>query len=183
MPFGDEGDGDHARVTDSFGRLCEAIAPYGMIADLEFVPTKGIETARDALKIVQGAGQDNGGILIDAIHVARTDSPLKDIAAIPKQMITYWQICDAPAEIPPTPEAILYHGRNERLLPNEGGLDLMGLARLMPLTAAVSVEIPTTTRGHIDKKDWVKLALERSRAFMVEADAAREGSSRLQSSS
>ena len=159
-------DSDHTRLTDLFARLCEALAPYGMTADLEFVPTKGVETARDALKIVRAAGQKNGGILIDAIHVARTDSPLSDILEIPHSMINYWQICDAPAERPDTTQKILFAGRNERLLPGEGGLDLAKLARLMPYTAAISVEIPTITRAFLGPEKWIKLALERSRVFM-----------------
>lgn len=167
-------DGDHSRVVDSLCSLCEVIAPYRLTADLEFVPTRGVANARDALKIVRATGMANAGILIDAIHVARTDSPLEDIGAIPHAMINYWQICDAPAEMPATPEGILYAGRNERLLPGEGALDLVGLASLMPQAAAVSVEIPTITRAHVDKKDWVRIALDRSKALLARLDADAE---------
>lgn len=170
-------DSQLSRVSESFARLCEAAAPYSLDVDLEFIPTKGVATARDALQVVGSAGQPNGGVLVDAIHVARTDSPLSDIAAIPQSMLHFWQICDAPAKAPATVADVLKAGRHERLLPGEGGLDLAGLAALMPASLPICVEIPTTTRANLGHTKWIALALERCRAIMANMDTANQTAS------
>jgi sugar phosphate isomerase/epimerase len=55
------------------------------------------------------------------------------------------QICDVPAAIPPTMDAILAEARAERLFPGEGSIDLLGLLRALPRDMPLSVEVPTRT--------------------------------------
>src|SRR4051794_15643560 len=117
-------DPDEGRLTASFAALCEASAPFGLTADLEFMPWTKVPDARTALRIVTGATQANGGVLVDALHYARSSTSLADIAAIPRHRLHYIQICDAPAEVPATTEGLIHTARCERLLPGEGGIDL-----------------------------------------------------------
>ena len=153
-------DADEARLTASFARLCEAAGPFGLSADLEFMPWLKVANARTALRIVTAAAQPNGGVLVDALHVARSATSLADIAAIPREHLHYAQICDAPAEIPTTVEGLLHTARSERLLPGEGGIDLVGIFAALPADLPVSVEIPSESQvAALGAEEWARRAL------------------------
>jgi sugar phosphate isomerase/epimerase len=55
------------------------------------------------------------------------------------------QICDAPAERPNDTETLIYHARNERLMPGDGALDLLGILRSVPDDIPIAVEVPMRT--------------------------------------
>ena len=153
-------DPDEARLTASFAALCEASAPFGLSADIEFMPWTKVPDARTASRIVSGAAQPNGGVLVDALHFARSATSLADIAGIPRQRLNYAQICDAPAEIPTTVEGLIHTARCERLLPGEGGIDLAGLFKSLPGDLPISVEIPNEKRlAELGAEEWARRAL------------------------
>lgn len=161
-------DPDEARLTASFAALCEASAPFGLSADLEFMPWTKVPDARTALRIITGAAQPNGGVLVDALHFARSASSLADVAAIPHQRLHYAQICDAPAEIPATTEGLIHAARCERLLPGEGGIDLPALFRILPRDLPISVEIPNDKRAPaLGAEEWARQALVASKAALA----------------
>ena len=55
------------------------------------------------------------------------------------------QICDAAAERPGDTETLIFHARNERLMPGDGALDLPGILRAMPGDIPIAVEVPMRT--------------------------------------
>ncbi|HJU32169.1 MAG TPA: TIM barrel protein [Hyphomicrobiaceae bacterium] len=161
-------DPDEARLTDAFASLCEASAPFGLSADLEFMPWTRVPDARTALRIVTEAAQPNGGVLVDALHVARSATSHADIAAIPPARLHYTQICDAPSEVPPTADGLIRAARSERLPPGEGALDLAGLFGLLPADLPVSVEIPHDERTrNAGDEGWARRTLEASRRMLA----------------
>jgi sugar phosphate isomerase/epimerase len=160
-------DGDEARLTASFAALCEAAAPFGLSADLEFMPWTKVRNAQGALRIVQAAAQANGGVLVDALHFARSATTLADITAIPRQNLHYMQICDAPAEMPTTDEALIHAARSQRLLPGEGGIDLAGLMATLPRDLPVSIEIPNERQVvALGAEEWARRALIASKRML-----------------
>jgi sugar phosphate isomerase/epimerase len=161
-------DPDEARLTASFASLCEAAAPFGLSADLEFMPWTKVPDAPTALRIVTAAAQPNGGVLVDALHFARSASSLADIAAIPRRRLHYAQICDAPAEIPATMEGLIHTARCERLLPGEGGIDLASLFAALPRDLPISVEIPNDKRAPgLGPEEWARQTLAASKAALA----------------
>jgi sugar phosphate isomerase/epimerase len=162
-------DPDEARLTASFAALCEAAAPFGLSADLEFMPWTKVPDAATALRVVAGAAQANGGVLVDALHFARSASSLADIAAIPRQRLHYAQICDAPAQVPATTEGLIHTARCERLLPGEGGIDLAALFGTLPDDLPISVEIPNDARAPaVGAEEWARQALAASKAVLAQ---------------
>ena len=160
-------DPDEARLTASYVTLCEAARPYGLSCDIEFMPWTKIPNLRDAQRIVTAAAQDNGGILIDALHFARSDSRLEEIAQLPRSWLHYAQMCDAPAEIPDTNEGLIRTARNERLLPGDGGIDLTALFSRLPSDLPVSVEIPNDVQcPAMGEEAWARTALLRTQALI-----------------
>ena len=136
-------DPDEARLTATFAAFCEAAAPFGLTGDLEFMPWTEVPDLAAAIRVVRGAAQPNGGVLVDALHFDRSGSRLADLATVPRDWLNYWQLCDAPAERPTTTEGLIHTARAARLFPGEGGLDLLPLVRAMPADLTVSLEIPT----------------------------------------
>jgi len=135
-------DADEARLTENYARLCEVMQPFGMTADLEFMPWTAVKDARSALRIVQNAGMPaNAGILVDALHFGRSTTTLDDIRAIPRQLLHYAQICDAEAGLNFTVEQMIHTARCERLLPGHGTIDIRGLFAALPSDLPVSVEV------------------------------------------
>jgi sugar phosphate isomerase/epimerase len=161
-------DADEGRLTHTFAALCEASAPFGLSANLEFMPWTKVADARTALRIVTGAAQPNGGVLVDALHFARSATILADIAAIPRERLNYAQICDAPAEIPTAVEDMIHAARCERLLPGEGGIDIAGLFSTLPRDLTISVEIPNAKRAPVlGAEEWARQTLMASKATLA----------------
>lgn len=160
-------DRTETRLVDSYARFCEAAAPYGLTADLEFMPWTGCRDAQAALRIVEAAGQANGGILVDTLHCARSSTTLDDLAAIPQKWLHYAQICDAPGSMPVSFEQLIYTARTQRLLPGEGTIDIRGVFDQLPVTLPVSVEIPSVpVKAEVGVEAFARQALAASRRVL-----------------
>lgn len=164
-------DPDEQRLTHSYAAFCDAAAPYGLTADLEFMPWTAVSDAKTALRIVTGADRPNGRILVDALHAARSSTTLADIAAIPTSRLSYGQLCDAPAEIPTTTEGLIHTARCARLLPGEGGIDLVGMVRTLPGDLPLSLEIPHAERlPLLGAEEWARQALAAAKRIVANAN-------------
>jgi sugar phosphate isomerase/epimerase len=135
-------DPDEARLCDRLGELCDLAAPFGIAPSLEPMPWTDARDFAQGARIVGRVARPNAGVLIDPIHFDRGGSVASEIAAVPPAWFRYVQICDAPAERPGNLEGLLHQARAERLLPDEGGLDLVGILAALPRDLPVSVEIP-----------------------------------------
>ena len=93
-------DPDLDRFRDRYAAFCEAAAPYGLSADLEFMPWTYAPDLSTANSIVAQVGQPNAGVLVDALHFDRSRSSIDELARVPAHRLHYWQICDGPAERP-----------------------------------------------------------------------------------
>ncbi|CAN5645721.1 sugar phosphate isomerase/epimerase [soil metagenome] len=168
-------DTDRARLADAYGRLCEAMMPTGMTADLEFMPWTGVPHARAALDVVERAGRpSNAGILIDALHVDRSDTSLEDLRSVPRELLHYAQICDAPGAArvgrPFTTEEMIHTAREARLPPGEGDIDLQALFAALPADLPVSVEVPHAVRlPLVGQRQWAQDMLSAARALQLGA--------------
>lgn len=153
-------DPDASRMTASFAALCEAAARHGLTCDLEFMPWTNVPDVQAAARIVRGAAQGNGGVLVDALHFARSGSTLDDIRALDPRWLHYGQICDGPIPGPDTTEGLIHAARCERMLPGEGDLDLRALFAALPPHLPVSVEVPSDSRAPaMGYEAWARTAL------------------------
>ena len=135
-------DPDTDRLADRFAELCGIAQRFAMSADLEFMPWTEIDSITKASALLTKAGCGNGGLVVDALHFHRTKASLADLHAVPRKWLHFAQLCDAPATPPATMEALIHQARNARLLPGQGGLDLVSFVRALPEDLPISVEIP-----------------------------------------
>jgi sugar phosphate isomerase/epimerase len=172
-------DPDAARLTESYARLCETMRPYGLGANLEFMPWTAVPDARTALRVVEAAGTPaNAGILVDALHFDRSATTLDDIRALPRQLLHYAQICDAPNRARLgrdfTTEELIHTARRARLPPGEGDIDLAGLFAALPADLPVSVEVIHLERmKSMDPAEWAGQCLAASRPFVSQFSRSR----------
>jgi sugar phosphate isomerase/epimerase len=163
-------DPDLGRFRDRYAAFCEAAAPYGLTADLEFMPWTYVPDLATANRIVAPMGQANAGVLVDALHFDRSKSPVAELAQVPAHRLHYWQLCDGPAERPATTEAMIHAARHERMFPGEGGIDLVSLARAMPADITVSIEVPTAGLAKtMGAKDRAQRALDAAKRVIAAA--------------
>jgi sugar phosphate isomerase/epimerase len=124
-----------------------------------------------AARIVERAGKANGGILVDAFHLSRSRSRVDDIARLPASRFRYAQLCDVPAAIPPTMDAIVAEARAERRFPGEGELDLVALVRALPRGIPLSLEVPTLQLAKsVAALDRARRALAGARRVLAQAE-------------
>jgi sugar phosphate isomerase/epimerase len=139
-------DPDTARLTETFGRLCDLAASYGLSANLEPMPWVEVSNVAKAMRILGGAARANSGLLVDAIHFYRAGDTPAALAKVPRKFMRYMQLCDARPERPSDMQEIIRQARSDRLFPGEGGLDLKGLLCALPAALPISLEIPVSKK-------------------------------------
>ena len=163
-------DTDPARLAHHYARLCECLLPYGISANLEFMPWTAVKDCHAALQVIARAGQpSNAGLLVDALHFGRSTTTLADIASIPRPLLHYAQICDATAGLHFSDEALIHTARSERALPGEGSIDLQGLFSVLPADVPVSVEVVNFERSAaLGATAWAAQCLQASRRVLAD---------------
>ncbi len=112
-------------VVERFGELCERAAPAGVVVVLEFLPIFTIATLAAAVGIVEEVDLPNGAVLVDTLHLARSGGSPDDLRRVPRRLLPYLQVADAPAEPPGLDrEALRDEALHGRLLPGDGALPL-----------------------------------------------------------
>lgn len=169
-------DPDEARLVDRFAELCDLAARCGVSPQLEFMSFSDLKTLPQAARVIERAGRDDAGIVVDAYHFSRTHCRLADVARVPPSRFRYAQLCDAPAAIPATQEAVLAEARGERRFPGDGELDLVSLVRALPPGIPVAVESPTHALARsVDALERARRAIAGVRRVLAAADRDRAG--------
>jgi len=163
-------DSDEARLIETFGRLCDLAAGYGLSANLEPMPWVEVSNLAKAMRILDGAARANGGLLVDAIHFFRAGDSPQALAKLPRKFLRYMQLCDARPERPADVQEIIRQARSDRLFPGEGGLDLKGLLGALPAGTPISLEIPVAK--NIEPLERARRALAATNAILNVVEVA-----------
>ncbi|MEU2005665.1 sugar phosphate isomerase/epimerase family protein [Rhodococcus sp. NPDC019627] len=160
-------DRDRARLTDSYARLAELCAQYGIVASLEFMPWTAVPDATTAVEIVSQADGSARSVLIDALHTARSTTTLDDLAAIPREWLHYAQMCDGSVPAPNNDAELVRHAREERLVPGTGGINLTDIWSTLPPDLPVSVELPNEPlRRAVGTDAWLDRLVTQTRRVL-----------------
>ena len=136
---------DRNFLVDCFGQLCDLAKPLGLTVDLEFMLFSRLITLAEAADVVRAAGRENGGIMIDTLHMHSSRVALKELDALPRQWFHMAHLCDGPKDIPTTREGLIQVAREARLYVGEGGVDIAGMLDRMP-PIPCSIELPNKQR-------------------------------------
>lgn len=166
---------------DCFGELCDMAKPLGLTMNLEFVTWAEVTTLAEAMQILRAVNRDNAGILVDTLHFHRSRVKLTELDAVPHEWFHFAHLCDAPPEVPGTKMELIHTGRDERLYPGEGGIDIAAILNRMP-QVPYSIELPNLVRvkelGHFEHA-W--RCLQTAKRYMAaHPRSGRSGSELLQ---
>ncbi|MBR0831310.1 sugar phosphate isomerase/epimerase [Bradyrhizobium manausense] len=156
-------DPDLGRLTAHFAELCQLAASFGLRVDLEFMRWRVIGSLSQATAIVRDAGQANGAILVDALHLTRSGGEADDLISLPDQWLRAAQLCDASAKPPATETAVIAEAREGRLPPGGGALPLGALLDALPADTSLSVEMPMPA---LDPKERIATAFNATRHLL-----------------
>jgi sugar phosphate isomerase/epimerase len=107
------------------GHLCELAGERDLQVSLEFVPGTGVPDLASAVNLIADVDADNLGLVLDTWHwFHQTGGPsTSTLDTIPAGRIHLLQLNDAPKRLDPH----LLPDRDNRLLPGEGVIDILGL--------------------------------------------------------
>lgn len=163
---------DRPFILDFFTQLCDLAKPLGLSMNMEFVTWSGIRSLSEAAGIVAEADRDNGGIVVDTLHFDRGRGTLAALDRLPQRWFRFAQICDGPAAFSPAIEDLTRIGREARLLPGEGGIDVAAIVRHLP-PIPLAVEVPNKARlAELGPERYARRCLEGTRAYLA-ADTTR----------
>jgi sugar phosphate isomerase/epimerase len=115
-------------ASEALAAVCEGAAGCGLLVSLEFFPWSDISDPGIALRIVEGTGHANAGLMVDSWHIFRGVGDVAALEAVPGERVVGVQLNDAPAQPAPV---ILKETLEGRLLPGEGDIDLVALVRTL----------------------------------------------------
>jgi sugar phosphate isomerase/epimerase len=134
---------DPGATIEKLAALCRHAEGSGMRVALEFGIFTEVRDLGAAMAILDGVGHPLRALLVDPIHVDRSDSSIAAIAAVDPSLLPYAQFCDAPAERPDPNnfDAIITDAIDLRRQCGEGDLPLADLYRALPPGLPLSIEL------------------------------------------
>jgi sugar phosphate isomerase/epimerase len=164
-------DTEEARLADNFALLCDAMKPFGISAELEFMPQSKVADAAAACRLLRRADRPNAGIIVDSLHVSRSRTTVEALQDIPREWLHYAQICDGPAAIPTSLDDLNFAARHARLLPGDGAIDLKGIFSALPTDLPVAVEVPNDEQSAgVSAVEWARCGLVQAKAVLAGVD-------------
>ncbi len=150
---------------DCLGELCDLAAKSGLTIDVEFVTWASVASLRDAVSMIRAVNRPNCGLLIDTLHFHRSRVALEELDAVPREWFHFVHLCDAEPEIPATTEGLIFTGREGRVCPGEGGIDLAAILDRIPVVP-YSLEIPNLARvKEIGYEEHARRCLQAATAY------------------
>jgi sugar phosphate isomerase/epimerase len=151
-------DPDLGRTYAQLALLAEMAEARGLkTATLEFAPTLAIATLAAALAAIRAVGKPHLKILIDSMHLYRSGSTAKDLAAVPADFIAFAQICDARLSPPPGADYVR-QAQTERLVPGTGDIPLRDVIQALPEDITLGLEVPMMSAAMAGKGPRERLA-------------------------
>jgi sugar phosphate isomerase/epimerase len=114
-----------SKVTERYGELCADAANHTSARILyEFMPFDvNVNSLDTALEVVEGAGAENGGVVIDTWHMSKLGIAPDDLRRIPLEYLGWIELSDGQFE---NMEDRVDETVNHRKLPGEGEFDIRG---------------------------------------------------------
>jgi sugar phosphate isomerase/epimerase len=164
-------DPDHGATQAKFAALCEHGGKAGLRVSLEFGMFTQVRTIGEAVAIASGVGNPAAGVLVDPIHLDRSGGTPQDVAAVPRHLLAYAQLCDAPLcdfDVGDF-DAVISDAIDARLHLGAGVLPLAETIMALPPTLPFSIELRSKALRdhHPDPIARAKAVAVASRAFMA----------------
>jgi sugar phosphate isomerase/epimerase len=116
------------KLTERYAELCAfAEERTDAVIAYEFMPFDvNVNSLDSALKVVEGAGAENGGLVIDTWHMAKLEITPDDLKRIPLEYLTWMELSDGDKA---WREDRIEETTRFRKLPGQGEFDIPGYIR------------------------------------------------------
>jgi sugar phosphate isomerase/epimerase len=151
---------------ESLAELCDLAKTVGATVDIEFVTWSNITNLSEAIFVCRTVNRENCGIMIDTLHFDRSRARLDELDSVPRGWFHFAHVCDAPKEIPATIDGMIHTGREARLDPGKGGIDIAAILSRLP-EMPYSLEIPNLERVKVlGYPEHARLCLENTKKYL-----------------
>jgi sugar phosphate isomerase/epimerase len=147
-------DPEWQRMCDSFGRLCDKIAPMGQTAAVE-ATVAALSPLSMAVKFMADCKRTNVGICLDPRQTFRDEHGFEVLKGQDPALFPYAQINDASPVL-----------SNAGTLPGEGAVPLYDYLDALPADIPLSVEAQIPAGNVYTGAEWAKISVERIRRFL-----------------
>jgi sugar phosphate isomerase/epimerase len=149
-------------------RQCAAIfAEAGAGMAIEFSPLGPVATIGSGLDVLNLAGTDRAGLVIDSWNFFFGDSTWTDLEEVPLDRIAYLQFADALA---PASDDLMAEALNRRALPGEGVMEVERFAvtlRDRGWDGLVSVQVLSSELRRLPLADFARVACDSARRYWL----------------
>lgn len=154
-------DSDEIRRVQTFGRLCDLADQHGLRALVEFNPYSACRDLPAALAMTAAVQRTNAGLVIDALHLSRSNGHPTDLAGVDPALLDLVHLCDAapPPAGPRSIDELRAESRTARMAPGEGALWLAELLAALPAHTAISIEAPSARDAHLPASERARRVL------------------------
>jgi len=157
---------DKSFYTEKFCELCELAAQYDQTISVEFVTWASVKDMKTVKELLLASSCTNAGVVVDTLHFYRSRVDLDEFASLPREWFHFAHLCDAGKEIPVDQEALIHTGREERLYPGEGFIDIKSIIEKIPHVVR-GLEIPHRVRvNELGYEEHARHALKRTKEYM-----------------
>jgi sugar phosphate isomerase/epimerase len=163
-------------LTAEFVAFCGRAAERGLRVHLEFSRDRPPRDLASAAALVDAAGCENGGLMIDLWHLYWSGGRLEDLSSVRGEAVRGVQLCDVPAE---EPADFAHATRYQRLAPGRGvGAPSPLLAQLRAAGCSAPLTLEAFDQARLDEIGARAFAAELAEAARAVTQSETEDSSR-----
>jgi len=158
-----------APITSDSGRAIARFAAMfseaGAKMAAEFSPLGKVTSIPAALAVVEAAGVDRAGVLIDSWHFFRGGGTWEDLTSVPLDRIAYVQFADAPE---PVSDDAFDETMNRRVMPGDGSFDLERFSSTLlerGWQGLVSVEVLSRDLRRLSVPEFARMGYEKTARY------------------
>lgn len=135
-------DPDPEATAEKFQLMLDRAKGTDVRVNLEFGLFTEIKTIHHARAILEQVDGDAKALLVDTLHWTRSGGTAQDLAAIPREWLSYCQPCDAPGEPPDLSDddAVIEDAVDHRRPLGQGGLAVAAMIDALPDTLPMAIE-------------------------------------------
>ena len=167
-------DPDWSRLCGTFDKFCGVAKKSGLTPIIEFCPNRTLATLGQTLDLLDETGHTEIPILVDPIHLIRSEGSSTDLKKVDPKRFPYAQMSDGVLNAgEPNLELAKKLGLGERRMPGDGTLPLSDIFAALPRGLPISVEVIMDRPPEISPLMWATMGLQKTREFLKASVPAR----------
>ncbi len=169
---------DAERLAPALTQITAWCEPFKLKPMLEFLRITQVTSLTQAQDLLAACREQNFGILLDSLHLARSGE-LQQLPALDATQHPYIQLCDGNLHCSDDPGQLLEDAIDLRSAPGQGALPLAPLLEALPANTPLSLEVRSRTlrESYPDPLQRAATVLTHTQQFLTELEHERHAAS------